>query len=214
MKRRPVRKSAHKSSAGGGSATSDSRMEALRRRIDALDAEIVALLNERCRVARQIGEIKRANGGALYVPEREQAVLARIRELNRGPMDDRALEAIYREIMSAALAVEGPLKIGVAGAPGSPAAEAARNHFGASAKLCYVDQPSKAVEGIRRRRWDALCMTEPDLPAACADLQAGRLRVCARVGKGICILVRNDAPQLGAERGPISGRGSADKGTT
>ncbi len=163
----------------------------LRRRIDAIDARIVALLNQRSRLARKIGELKRERGGALYVPEREQAVLSRVRARNKGPLSNAALEAIYREIMSAALALEGPLKIGVAGPAGGAVALAARNHFGASAKLASAESPSKAVAGIAAGRWDALCIEDAELPALCAELQAGRLLVCGRAAKGISIVVRS-----------------------
>lgn len=163
-----------------------------RRRIDAIDARIIALLNQRSRIARKIGELKRARGGALYVPEREQAVLSRLRALNKGPLSDQALEAIYREIMSAALALEGPLHIGVAGAADGPVAAAARNHFGASAKVTPVSSPTEAVAGMCEGRWDALCIAESDMPAACAEVQAGRLRICARSGTGVAVLVRAD----------------------
>lgn len=167
------------------------QLAAWRRRIDAIDARIVALLNQRSRIAAKIGEHKKARGGALYVPEREQAVLARLRARNKGPLPDAALEAIYREIMSAALALEGPLKIGAAGEPGGPVAAAARNHFGASAKVTAVPSPSDAVAGMRKGKWDALCIAESDLPAACEELQSGRLRVCARAAKGISVLVKS-----------------------
>jgi chorismate mutase-like protein len=168
----------------------DRRLDALRRRIDAIDAQIVALLNRRSRVALQIGAHKRARGGALYAPEREQAVLARVRARNKGPLSDAALEAIYREIMSAALALEGPFTIGVAGPAGGEVAQAARNHFGAGARQTAVNSPSEAVSGIVKGRWDALCIADADLPAACAELQAGRLLVCGRAAKGVSILVR------------------------
>lgn len=195
MKKRP-RQTKARSRSGGSPSALEKRLAALRRKIDAIDADLVRLLNARCRVAKKIGEIKRANGGDLYVPEREQAVLARVRARNRGPLTDAALEAIYREIMSAALALEGPLQVGVAGTAQSAVAAAARNHFGASAKMFMVTPPSEAVKGIREGRWHALCIADADLPAACADIQAGRVRACGRAGDGVSVLVpaRPSAP--------------------
>jgi chorismate mutase-like protein len=176
----------------------DRQLDQLRRQIDAIDAKIVDLLNRRSRVALRIGAHKRANGGALYAPEREQAVLARVRAINRGPLPNSALEAIYREIMSAALALEGPFKIGVAGPAGGTVAIAARNHFGAAAKQTAVRSASEAVAGILKGRWDAICIADADLPAACAELQAGKLLLCGRASKGVSILVR--APSAGPHR--------------
>ncbi|MGA3007451.1 MAG: chorismate mutase, partial [Opitutaceae bacterium] len=76
----------------------------LREKIDALDRRMVDLLNERLALAAEIGKFKRDTGGQIYVPEREDAVLRKIAEFNQGPIKNDALQAIYREIMSAALA--------------------------------------------------------------------------------------------------------------
>ena len=73
-------------------------LDELRQRIDALDAQIVQLLNERAQCAMKIGEIKRSTSAAFYVPERERAVFDRLKEQNIGPMPDQAIKAIYREL--------------------------------------------------------------------------------------------------------------------
>ncbi|MEI6219037.1 MAG: chorismate mutase [bacterium] len=78
----------------------------LRKRIDKVDQKLVALLNDRTRIAIEIGKLKESQGLAPYDPVREQKVLQMVAELNTGPLDNSALKAIYREIMSSALAVE------------------------------------------------------------------------------------------------------------
>jgi len=104
----------------------------LREKIDALDHRIVELLNERLALATEIGKFKRDTGGQIYVPEREDAVLRKIVELNKGPIKDDALRAIYREIMSAALALEKPLLIAYLGPEATNSHQAALKKFGAS----------------------------------------------------------------------------------
>jgi chorismate mutase-like protein len=80
----------------------------IRDQIDGLDREIVQLLNRRLTLAAEIGKLKRSAGGQIYVAEREDAVLRKVTELNKGPIKNEALQAIYREVMSAAIALEKP----------------------------------------------------------------------------------------------------------
>jgi len=107
-------------------------LEELRRKIDALDEQIIKLLNERISVALKIGEEKKAAGAEVYVPSREREVFKRIEKLNRGPLPKDSAKAIYREIMSAALALESNLKVAYLGPPATFTHMAARAKFGAS----------------------------------------------------------------------------------
>ena len=92
-------------------------LEKLRKQIDGLDEELIKLLNERIKIALEIGKTKKAQGGEIYVPSREKAVFERIARLNNGPLPEGSARAIYREIMSAALALESNLKIAYLGPP-------------------------------------------------------------------------------------------------
>jgi chorismate mutase/prephenate dehydratase len=103
-----------------------------RKAIDALDAHIVKLLNERTRHVLQIGEIKIKAGEAIYVPHRERAVLQRICKLNDGPITDESLRAIYREIMSSALSLEKSMTIAYLGPEATFTHQAAIQRFGSS----------------------------------------------------------------------------------
>jgi chorismate mutase len=84
----------------------DWRMRALRERIDALDEQIVVLLNERAACALEIGEIKRAIGMAIYQPGREKDVLDHVRRVNAGPLDGDAVMRLFERIIDEARRLE------------------------------------------------------------------------------------------------------------
>src|SRR5580693_6238492 len=103
-----------------------------RKAIDKLDAHIVRLLNERTRHVLAIGDIKLAAGEEIYAPHRERAVFERVCKSNAGPMTDDQLRAIYREIMSSALALEKTMTIAYLGPEATFTHQAAIQKFGAS----------------------------------------------------------------------------------
>ncbi|MFA5058132.1 MAG: prephenate dehydratase [Opitutaceae bacterium] len=107
-------------------------LESLRRKIDHLDRQIVGLLNQRLALASEIGRLKRRKDGRIYVAEREDQVLRKVCAQNRGPMKDAALRAIYREVMSAAIALEKPLLVAYLGPEATNSHQAAMKKFGAS----------------------------------------------------------------------------------
>src|SRR3954469_10102953 len=119
-------------------------LEPLRRQIDAMDAKIVALLNDRANIVVEIGKLKQQNNAPIYAPDREKAVLDKVRKLNQGPLPNRCLEAVYRELMSGSFALEKPLKIGFLGPAGSFSHRAAMTKFGAS--IDYV--PLSDIPGV------------------------------------------------------------------
>ena len=82
------------------------RIAALRARIDAIDAELVALLNARAACAVEIGEIKEQIHQAIYQPAREAEVLANVRAANRGPLNDEALVRLFERIIDEARRLE------------------------------------------------------------------------------------------------------------
>ena len=104
----------------------------LRKKIDALDAKIIGLLNERAGITLSIGREKIKNKKSIYAPDREQEVLKHIKALNKGPISPDAVKAIYREIMSASLALEKPLRIAHLGPVASYTHMAAEERFGSS----------------------------------------------------------------------------------
>lgn len=113
-----------------------------RKAIDALDKKLVALLNDRTRHVLEIGSIKRQAGEEIYAPHRERQVLQRIARLNKGPITDDSLKAIYREVMSSALALEKSMTIAYLGPEATFTHQAAIGRFGSS--LRYATQKTIA----------------------------------------------------------------------
>ncbi len=123
----------------------------LREEIDSVDARIHALLNDRARLARQVGVSKHADGHTVdfYRPEREAQVLRMARERNKGPLRTEEILRLFREIMSACLAQEEPLKVGFLGPEGTFSQTATLKHFGHSVRalaLASVEEVFHEVE--------------------------------------------------------------------
>jgi chorismate mutase/prephenate dehydratase len=110
---------------------------ALRDQIDGLDKQLLELLNQRARVAEQVGEIKRAEGTPFFRPDRVAQVIDKIRAANPGPLKAEHVAAIWREIMSACLALESPQRVAVLGPVGTFCEQAAIEYFGGAADLVY-----------------------------------------------------------------------------
>jgi len=102
----------------------------LRQRIDALDRQLLDLLNQRARIAEEVGDIKRAEGTPFFRPDRVAQVLANIQQTNPGPLKNNHVADIWREIMSACLALEAPQRGAVLGAIGT---------FGSAAEFIYCN---------------------------------------------------------------------------
>lgn len=128
----------------------------LRHQIDALDAQIQALINERAHCAQQVAEVKTKALGAgeempvFYRPEREAQVLQAVLERQQGPIDAESMARLFREIMSVCLALEEPLKVAYLGPEGTFTQQAAIKHFGQSAQtvpLVAIDEVFRDVEG-------------------------------------------------------------------
>lgn len=126
-------------------------LDDLRKQIDSLDEEIVRLLNERINVVLSIGEEKKKAGAEIYVPARERAVFDKIRALNKGPLPDESAHAIYREIMSAALALETEMKIAYLGPEATFTHQAARNKFGVSVEYIPAGTISEVFDRVQNR---------------------------------------------------------------
>lgn len=118
-------------------------LEEVRTKIDAIDKELLRLLNERAECVNIVGTIKHREGLAIYAPQREEQLLRKLAELNKqqsGRLPERSIRAIYREIMSAALALEQPLTIAYLGPPGSRTHQVALSKFGHG--VAYLSEPS------------------------------------------------------------------------
>ncbi|HWP34213.1 MAG TPA: prephenate dehydratase [Thermodesulfobacteriota bacterium] len=124
----------------------------LRQEIDAIDEQIVALLNRRAEVARRIGAAKREAGRAIYAPEREREIYERLARLNAGPFPADALRNVYREIISASLALEEPVKVAFFGPRATFTHQAAVQQFGSSAQYVPARTIAEVFDEVERGR--------------------------------------------------------------
>lgn len=120
-------------------------LDDVRNRIDSIDTELLRLLNERAEMVHEVGEIKKANGLEFYAPEREESLLRKLVGRNQeagGKLPEKSVRAIYREIMSAALALETDFRIAYLGPAGTWTHQAAISKFGNS--VDYLPQTNFA----------------------------------------------------------------------
>ena len=133
------------------------KLQQLRVKIDDLDARILKLLNERAQCAVDVAEVKQAEDPeqipVYYRPEREAQVLRRITELNEGPLTSDKVSLIYRQIMSACLALEEPLKVAYLGPEGTFTQLATLKQFGHA----VVGQPMVTVDDVFREVASETC---------------------------------------------------------
>jgi chorismate mutase/prephenate dehydratase len=131
-------------------AGDEERLRELRAKIDALDEKIQSLIVKRAQCAQAVAEVKRENGDKqFYRPEREADVLRRVLARNSGPLPNEAIARVFREIMSACLALESPLKIAFLGPAGTFTQEAALKHFGSGVEtvpLAAIDEVFRDVQ--------------------------------------------------------------------
>lgn len=123
-------------------------LASLRQRIDTIDSELLRLISERAECAQQVAHVKLADdpGAIFYRPEREAQVLRRVMENNPGPLHGEEMARLFREIMSACLALEKPIKVAYLGPEGTFTQQAALKHFGHSA----ISLPMAAIDEVFR----------------------------------------------------------------
>ncbi len=120
----------------------------LRTQIDALDLELLTLLNRRAALAHEVGEIKRMDGSAVFRPDRETQVIGKLQDNNTGPLKQPSVAIIWREIMSACRSLEAPQRVAYLGPAGTFSEQAAIQFFGGSMArvLCVsIDEVFRAT---------------------------------------------------------------------
>ncbi len=130
--------------------SSVAQLKQLRERIDAIDIQLQALISDRARCAEEVATVKREAGSDnFYRPEREAAVLRSVQERNTGPLSNEEIARLFREIMSACLALESTMNIAFLGPEGTFTQEAAIKQFGHSVNtvpLGAIDEVFREVE--------------------------------------------------------------------
>ncbi len=123
------------------------RLLELRNRIDALDDQLLELLNQRGKLAQAVGHAK--NGAPIYRPEREAQVVRRLQAANAGPLSNESVELLFKEIMSACRSLEQPMTVAYLGPEGTFSEAASLKQFGQSAQglpAASIDEVFRAVE--------------------------------------------------------------------
>ena len=132
------------------SVQASQELNAFRKKIDRLDQKLVDLLNERAKLVVEVGQLKRGSDTPIYAPHREAEVLQRALDRNAGPLPARAIEGIYRELMSGSFALEQPLRIGFLGPAGSYSHQASVKQFGSSVDYEDLQLISGVCTEVRR----------------------------------------------------------------
>ncbi len=161
-------------------------LDEIRQQIDIIDTDIIRLLSERAELVHEVGNFKKRNGLEIYAPEREEALLQRLLAKNAGRLPEKSIRAIYREIMSAALALEEDLKIAYLGPEGTWTHQAALEKFGAS--LTYLPQANVRTvleKIVQREAYYGVVPYENSVEGAVThtlDLLAdSSLKICAQI---------------------------------
>jgi len=124
----------------------------LRKRIDDIDKKLVEILNRRAELSLEIGKIKKKNKLSVYSPDRESEVYRRAVAKNEGPMHDESIQAIYREIMSATLSLEGPMRIAYLGPVATFTHLASIKKFGSSVEYIPVNSITEVFTEVEKGR--------------------------------------------------------------
>ncbi len=121
-------------------------LDELRVKIDSIDDTLLKLYNERMELVHQVGELKNTTGAPIYRPEREQAILNRLKSQNKGKLTDGAIDALFLEMFAVARNLELPEAIAYLGPEASFTHQAAESKFGAMS--AYL--PISSIQGIFR----------------------------------------------------------------
>jgi chorismate mutase/prephenate dehydratase len=116
----------------------------LRDSIDSIDSRIMGLLNERAQLVMEVGKLKQAESREFHVPNREREIYERLTAVNPGPFPNEALRSVFREIISASLALEAPMRVAFLGPKATFSHLATMQQFGLSAELV----PQKSIPAV------------------------------------------------------------------
>ncbi len=176
-------------------------LKELREKIDEIDEKILALLNERAKLVIEIGRIKTQNRQDYYSPEREREIYERLTSLNKGPIPNSAIRNIFREIMSASLSLEKPLKIAFLGPYATFTHEAAMRHFGLSGEFIPKDEISDVFDEVEKGKADFGVVPVENTTEGAVDhtldmFITSNLKICAEIMLEISLALMNKTGRL------------------
>ena len=131
-----------------------SNMKKLRKAIDELDVKLVSTLNKRTELAVKIGKIKDKLKKSVYSPEREHHIYNKLKKINNGPLDDKTLTAIYREIMSGTIMLQRPMKVAYLGPEATFTHLASQKKFGAQVEYISIQTITDIFTEVERGSCD------------------------------------------------------------
>ena len=171
---------------GARSAAPDPELARLRSQIDAIDAALLAQLNERARLVLEIGRLKNATGLPPFDAARERAILERLAALNHGPFPTASIPDVFREIIAVMRSLEGPLRVAYLGPEGTFSHLAARRQFGGRADLVPEPTLPDVVAAVERGTADLAVVpventTEGVVTAALDALVEAETAICGEV---------------------------------
>jgi chorismate mutase/prephenate dehydratase len=129
-------------------------LDSIRKEIDAIDQELLERLNRRVELAQKVGHIKLEKGMEIYVPSREEEVFGRLTASNQGPLTETAVRSIYREIISAAIALEKPIRVSYLGPEATYTHQAALKNFGSSIHYMSMGSVPDVFTAVKRGETD------------------------------------------------------------
>ncbi len=130
----------------------DKDLDKLRQQIDQVDDQILDFLNQRAEIVISVGKAKEGSQGSFYVPSREKAIYERLSELNPGPFPNEAVCKVFREIISASLNMERPMRVAFLGPQSTFTHQATMQQFGLSAQLVPLKSIPAVFEEVERGR--------------------------------------------------------------
>jgi chorismate mutase/prephenate dehydratase len=170
----------------GQDSGESTEIQELRKAVDKIDDHILDLLNQRATLVINIGKLKATQNKELYVPQREQEIYQRLASQNRGPFPTDGIRAVFREILSASLSLEKPMKVSFLGPRATFTHLACMEYFGRSSRFITEKNIRDVFEGVERERVDYGVIpiensTEGVIPHTLDLFVDSEIKVCAEI---------------------------------